>query len=91
MSTHMKWYPPPPELEDDKYYISSLKFVLAEKLGDWGSSGSTCQNLGFVGPAIIPFLQGIIAGNGSGDMARDAEKLIEAIKQHGKVELKIEM
>jgi hypothetical protein len=84
----MKWYPPPRELDDDKYYVSSLKHILARKIGSY--DGSTCQDLGYVDASLVPFLDGLIAGTTDNYIIRDAERLIEAINQYGKVELRIE-
>lgn len=86
MSKTLNWYPPPKERASNSIY--SLKRLMAEKFGQY--DGSMSENLGLVGEELIPFLDGIIAGNGSGDMARDAQKLKTAIEKHGQVELIIE-
>lgn len=85
MSTSLYWSVIPPEPKEDNLY--SLKWTLAKKLGN--SDGSCSEDLGQVGSDLIPFLEGIAEGNGSGDMGRDAQKLIDAIKKHGKVQLTI--
>ncbi len=86
MSKDLNWYPPPKDRAGNSIY--ALKRLMAEKFGTY--DGSMSENLGFVGEELIPFLDGIIAGNGSGDMARDAKKLKDAIEKYGQVELIIE-
>lgn len=88
MSTHLKWYPPPKDKDEDRQYISYLKYDLADRLGE--RNGSEVENLGFVDKKIIPFLEGIIAGDKEGKKAENAKTLIDAIIQYGKVELIIE-
>lgn len=85
MSTSLYWMPPPKEREEKN--IHSLKWTLAKKLGSY--DGSMGEHLGLVGKELIPFLDGIIEGNGSGDMARDAAKLKAGIEKYGHVELVI--
>jgi len=83
MSTSLYWSRVPVEPKEESLY--SLKWTLARKL--WDSDGSCVESTIIVGKELIPFLEGIIEGNGSGDMGRDAKKLIEAINQYGKVQL----
>jgi len=86
MSTDLYWSRIPIEPKEEG--ISSLKHTLAKKV--WGAeSGSSGQCKEVVGKELIPFLEGIAEGNGSGDMGRDAKKLINAINQFGKVEISI--
>jgi len=83
MSTSLYWSIVPVEPTENSLY--SLKHVLAKKL--WNADGSGGQDYIIVGKELIPFLEGIEFGNGSGDMGRDARKLINAIERHGKVQL----
>jgi hypothetical protein len=83
MSTSLYWTPPPSTRKE--YNIGSLKYEFAKMLGEY--DGSCSENLGLVGKEIVPYLDGIIAGNGNGDMARDAQKLKEAIEKYDQVEL----
>lgn len=83
MSTSLYWAPPPETRKEE--CIGSLKWEFAKLMGEY--DGSCGENLGFVDTDIIPYLDGIIAGNGSGDMSRDAQKLKAAIKKYGRVEL----
>lgn len=85
MSTSLYWSTLPVEPKENSIY--SLKHILAKKL--WDSDGSCSQDYVVVGKELIPFLEGIEVGNGSGDMGRDARKLISAIEKHGKVQLQI--
>lgn len=71
-------------LEPIEEGIDALRHTLAKKVFKDGLDfGET------VDKNLIPFLEGIVEGNGSGDMARDAQKLINAIKRYGKVNLSI--
>lgn len=82
MSTSLYWMPPPNER--DEKCIGSIKWTIAKHLDpDWNGNGESWM----VGKELIPFLMGIKAGNGSGDMGRDAESLIKAIEKFGQVEL----
>lgn len=83
MSTSLYWMPPPQDRKEEN--IGSLKWDFAKKWGEY--DGSCSENLGFIGKDEIPYLQGIVTGNGGGDMSRDAQKLIAAIEKYGKVEL----
>lgn len=83
MSTSLYWSRVPVEPKEESLY--SLKWTLAKKL--WDSDGSCGESTIVVGKELIPFLEGIVEGNGSGDMGRDAKKLIDAINQYGKVQL----
>jgi len=83
MSTSLYWSRVPVEPKENSLY--SLKWTLARKI--WDSDGSCGESTEIVGEELIPFLEGIVEGNGSGDMGRDAKKLIEAIRQYGKVQL----
>ena len=83
MSTSLYWSRVP--VEPDEHSLYSLKWTLAKKI--WGADGSCGQSTRVVGKELIPFLEGIVEGNGSGDMGRDAKKLIEAVRQYGKVQL----
>jgi hypothetical protein len=70
-----------------EHNLDSLKYTLAKKI--WDSDGSIGEGPEIVGEDLIPYLEGIIVGNGSGEMGRSARKLIDAIKQFGHVELLI--
>ena len=83
MSTSLYWSRVP--VEPDENSLSSLKRPLAKKL--WDADGSCGQDYVRVGKELIPFLEGIESGNGSGDMGRDARKLINAIERYGEVQL----
>ena len=83
MSTDLYWSRLPVIPEEKSIY--SLKYTLAKKL--WNSDGSSGEDTLVVGGELIPFLEGIACGNGSGDMGRDANKLIDAIKKYGQVQL----
>lgn len=83
MSTSLYWSRVPVEPKEESLY--SLKWTLARKL--WDSDGSCGESTIVVGKELIPFLEGIVEGNGSGDMGRDAKRLINAINQYGKVQL----
>lgn len=83
MSTSLYWSRVPVELKEESLY--SLKRALAKKI--WDSDGEMGENIVVVGHELIPFLEGIVEGNGSGDMGRDAKKLIDAINEYGKVQL----
>jgi hypothetical protein len=71
--------------EKTEVCLHSLKWTLAKKI--WGSDGSCGEGIELADASLIPFLEGIIEGNGGGDMGRDAQRLISAIKQYGKVQL----
>ena len=86
MSRSLYWDIIPTEKEEND--IDSLKKVLARKV--WDAEGTIHQPKTIVNSNLIPFLEGIVAGNGSGDMGRDASKLIEAINQHGEVYIYID-
>lgn len=86
MSKGLYWSVIPPEPKE--VGISNLKWTLAKKI--WNSDGSCGEGPTIAGDELIPFLEGIIVGNGSGDMARDAQKLINAINKHGKIHLFIQ-
>lgn len=85
MSTSLYWSKVPVEPKENCLY--SLKFTLARKL--WDADGSCSQAPIRVGKELIPFLEGIEAGNNTGDMGRDARKLINAIESNGEVQLHI--
>lgn len=85
MSTSLYWSTLPVDPDENSLY--SLKHTLAKKI--WDSDGSCGQGKEIVSKELIPFLEGIVEGNGSGDMGRDAKKLIKAINQYGKVQLSI--
>lgn len=84
MSTSLYWRPLPQEPKERSIY--NLKWALAKKLGEY--DGSVSENLGTVDGSLIPFLEGILAA-GDKDMAEDAQNLIDAINQYGKVQLLI--
>lgn len=85
MSSTMYWLPPPKARKEN--YIGSLKSTIAKHLDpDWNGNGDSWE----VGKDIIPFLRGIVAGNGSGDMAREAQSLINGIETYGFVEVVIQ-
>lgn len=86
MSTTLTWSPPPKEVTN--HSIGYLKREMAKRFGQF--DGSIGEYLGLVGEELIPFLDGIIAGNGDNDMAKDAQELIDAINKYGQVELRIE-
>lgn len=65
--------------------LGSLRRTLAEKI--WRTDGSSGTDYEIVGKELIPFLEGIVVGNGSGEMGKDAKKLIEAINKYGKVRI----
>lgn len=78
----MYWMPPPREREEK--CIDSLKWAIAKHLDpDWNGNGDEWT----VGRELIPFLQGIIAGNGSGDMGREALSLIKGIEKYELVDI----
>lgn len=85
MSTSLYWSRVPVEPAENSLY--SLKHILAKKL--WDSDGSCGENTLKVGKELIPFLEGIEMGNGSGDMGSDARKLINAIERYGEIQLSI--
>ncbi len=67
MSTSLYWSRVPVKPSENSLY--SLKYVLAKKL--WDSDGSGGQGYVIVGKELIPFLEGIESGNGSGDMTNE--------------------
>lgn len=78
----MYWTPPPSQLKETN--IDSLKRTLATYIDpNWNGFSDSWV----VDSDIIPFLNGIIAGNGSGDMAREAKSLIEGIEKYGQVQV----
>lgn len=80
----MYWMPPPKERQEK--CIGSLKWTIAKHLDpEWNGNGDTWE----VGKELIPFLRGIVAGNGSGDMAREAKSLISGIEKYERVEITI--
>lgn len=83
MSTTLYWSRLP--VEPTENGLNSLKRVLARKI--WDSDGSCGEGKEVVDEELIPFLEGIVEGNGGGDMGKDAKELIEAIRQYGKVQL----
>lgn len=85
MSKSLYWEIIPTEPKRESIY--DLKFVLAKKL--WGSDGTMGEGPLTVGKELVPYLEGIVEGNGSGDMGRDAKKLMAAIQKYGKVNLSI--
>ena len=85
MSSSLYWYPKPVEPKQNN--IGYLDYILAKEV--WKKEDKYfCTDDREVGKELIPFLKGLIAG-GSGEIARDAERLIAAIEKHGKVILTI--
>jgi len=85
MSSSLYWMPKP--VEPKQSCIGYLDYILAKEV--WGEDDKSCCNDDMeVGVDLIPFLKGLVAG-GSGDIARDARKLIAAIEKHGTVILQI--
>lgn len=86
MSTSLYWsiIPKAPK----EHCIGALKYDLAKKL--WDTDGSYGDGHADIGEEIIPYLEGIIAGNGNGEMSQDAKKLIHAINKYGRVRVFIE-
>lgn len=84
MSSDLYWSKIP--VDETENNISSIKRSIARKIWDFDGSGGSggYEN---VGKELIPFLEGIVVGNGSGDMARDAQKLINAIHENGMVRI----
>lgn len=86
MSKDLYWAKIP--IEPSEHSLYSLKNILAKRLWDaediYSAEGKVRVN-----SSLIPFLEGIVIGNGAGDPGRDAAKLIEAINQHGEVYLYI--
>lgn len=84
MSSNLTWrpVPKPPKARDLGY---SLKFAIALEL--WGHDGSLTSEWTEVGPAFIPFLRGIMAGNE--EAGGEAQKLIDLIEKHGSVEIRL--
>ena len=83
MSTNLYWSRVPLEPKEKSLY--DLKYILARRL--WDSDGSCGKGYETVGKELIPFLEGLVEGNGSGDMGRDAQKLIDAINKYEEVRL----
>ena len=83
MSTSLYWSIIPKEPKD--YCIDSIKYEIAKRI--WGTDGSCGEGYHKIGKELVPFLEGIIAGNGSGDMSVDAQKLINAITEHEEVQI----
>jgi len=83
MSKSLYWQRIPSETTE--YSIDSIRRSLAPRI--WDSDGSVGEGYATVGKDLIPYLEGIVEGNGSGDMGRDAQALINAIKKHGQVRI----
>ncbi len=83
MSKSLYWSRVPVEIVE--IGVDSLRYALVKKL--WGSDGSEGEGWVTVDKTIIPFLEGILIGNGSGDMGRDASNLIDAINKYGQIRL----
>ena len=86
MSTNLFWERIPTEPQREG--LGSLRRILANRI--WGSNGSGNEAPAVVGEELLPFLEGLVIGSGSGDYSRDAQKLISAIREFGKVKLLIE-
>lgn len=82
MSTSLHWQLLPRKPKEN--YIGSLKWVMQEEGIIQSGDGAVT-----VGVELIPFLKGIIAGAGTGNMSNDANKLIDAISRYGQVQLVI--
>lgn len=87
MSTGLYWRPIP--IEPKEHSLGWLKHDLhAEVWGTDGNDASCGHGPTKVGRELLPFLRGVIAG-GSEDKAHSAQMLIEAIEEHGEVEILI--
>lgn len=81
--SHVHWRP----TAKDSYLGYDIKWAIARKL--WDHDGTLTSDWTAVSRDMIPFLEGVVAG----DRARDSEltaevqKLIALIEQHGTVEL----
>lgn len=81
MSSDLYWLPPPKEQRRND--IGYLKY----EMGRYFDEDYNGENIDMiVGSDIIPFLQGIIAV-GSKEQKNDAQKLINAIRKYGEVQL----
>lgn len=83
MSTSLYWSRVPIEPKEND--IGYLKRVLARNI--WDTDGSCSESEEIVDEGLIPFLEGVVAGNCDGDMALDAKELIEAIRKYKQVHL----
>lgn len=79
MSSSLYWVPPP--LERKANNIESLKFLMKQKYGDDGVNGTIFDK------SDIPYFQGIV--DGGGEMAEDAQSIIDGIHKYGKIELEL--
>ena len=83
VSTNLYWRPAPKD-QPKPELLSGIKHLLARRL--WDHDGSLHGDVIQVGPELLPYLEGIRDG-GSGEIAEDADCLIDAIRRHGIVEL----
>jgi hypothetical protein len=82
MSSSLYWLPPPHEREGHR--IVYLKY----QIGGFYHEDYRGENFEVnAGSELIPFLKGIIAGEGPVEIAKDAKSLIAAIEKFGSVEL----
>jgi hypothetical protein len=80
MSSNLYWRTPNPQGQNFAY---TLKFQLREYFG-----GEYIGQWTQVGPDLIPFLEGVVAGAGKkSDVAKEAQFLIDKIREHGSVEI----
>lgn len=79
MSASMYWRPVVRK-PDGEHVPDSLRYRLAQRI--WDQDGSPPTDKDEIGPEIIPYLEGLHDGGVAG-----AEDLIEAIRQHGSIEI----
>lgn len=86
------YYRPLPVEPEGKYLGYAIKKILVECLGktnsNWSQDGSLETNWTTIGKSMIPFLEGVSVA-GSEELSRQAKKLIDEIKKHEKVQVRI--
>lgn len=85
MSADLYWRPVNPE-PSGRSVSGGLHFLLGPRL--WGHDGTLTSESWEVDESLIPFLEGIEAA-GSPENAAGARELIDAIENHGTIEILI--
>ena len=87
MTTFGLWWAPPPEEMGWKSAEDQLKYLLAPRL--WDHDGSLRSPAIVVGEELILYLEGVKAATTIEDVYDGANRLINAITQYGRIQLRI--
>ena len=83
MSTNLYWRPVPREIPPART-VNALKRAIARRV--WDHDGSLHGDTIIVGTELLPYLEGL-RDAGTEETREDASELIEAIQEHGSVEI----